>query len=48
LEAKLAAQAQSLADRVKARQLGSTSPEIQSFVKDMEEASKAMVESAQN
>jgi hypothetical protein len=47
LEAKLAAQAQSLADRVKARQLGTSSPEIQSFVKDMEEASKAMVESAQ-
>src|SRR5260370_39772289 len=40
LQGKLAAQAQSLADRVKARQPGTSSPEIQAFAKNMAERSK--------
>ena len=37
----------SLVDRVKARQLAESNPEFQSYAKNMEEASKAMTESAQ-
>ena len=46
IQEKLAAQAKSLVDRVKARQLDS-SPEMQNFVKNMEEAVVNMTESAQ-
>jgi hypothetical protein len=46
-EAKLAGQAKSLADRMKARELADANPQFQSFTKEMEEASKSMVESAQ-
>ncbi|HLK17319.1 MAG TPA: hypothetical protein VKT81_00145 [Bryobacteraceae bacterium] len=45
IQDKLAAQAKSLADRVKARQLDS-SPEMQSYVKNMEQAVQTMTESA--
>ena len=45
LQMKLAAQAKSLADRVKARQLDA-GPEMQSFAKNMEEAAGNMTESA--
>jgi hypothetical protein len=46
-EEKLAAQAKSLADRMKARELADANPQFQSFAKDMTEASQNMVESAQ-
>ena len=45
VQEKLAAQAQSLVDRAKARQLDS-SPEMQNFVKNMEESITNMTESA--
>ena len=45
MQEKLAAQAKSLADRVKARGLDS-SPEMQSYVKNMEQAVVTMTESA--
>ncbi len=47
LEEKLALQAKSLADRMKARQLADANPQFKSFTQDMEAASKAMLESAQ-
>ncbi len=46
-EEKLAAQAKSLADRMKARELGEANPQFQSFAKDMTEASQNMIDSAQ-
>jgi hypothetical protein len=46
-EEKLAAQAKSLADRMKARELGDTNPQFQNFSKEMQEASQSMIESAQ-
>ena len=46
-EDKLAAQAKSLADRMKARELADANPQFQNFAKEMEEASKSMIESAQ-
>jgi hypothetical protein len=46
-EEKLAAQAKSLADRMKARELADANPQFQSFTKEMEDASKTMLESAQ-
>jgi hypothetical protein len=45
-EGKLAGQAKSLADRMKARELD-TMPQFQAYAKDMEDASKAMIESAE-
>jgi hypothetical protein len=47
LEEKLAAQAKSLSDRMKARELADANPQFQSFAKDMDEASKAMLDGAQ-
>jgi hypothetical protein len=46
-EDKLAAQAKSLADRMKARELADANPQFQSFTKEMTEASQSMLESAQ-
>ena len=46
-EGKLAGQAKSLADRMKARELADANPQFQSFAKEMEDASKAMIESAE-
>jgi hypothetical protein len=46
-EDKLAAQAKSLADRMKARELADANPQFQNFAKDMTEASMSMIESAQ-
>jgi len=46
LEDKLAAQAKSLVERAKARGLDSASPEMQSFAKNLEQASVDMTESA--
>ena len=46
-EEKLAAQAKSLADRMKARELADANPQFQSFTKEMTEASQSMLESAQ-
>jgi hypothetical protein len=46
-EGKLAAQAKSLADRMKARELADANPQFQSFTKEMEEASKSMIQSAE-
>ncbi len=46
-EGKLAAQAKSLADRMKARELSDANPQFQSFTKEMEEASKNMIDSAE-
>ena len=45
-EDKLAAQAKSLADRMKARELADANTQFQVFAKEMEEASKTMIESA--
>src|SRR6202049_996491 len=46
-QAKLAAQAKSLSDRMKARELAGANSEFQSFAKEMDEASKAMLEAAE-
>jgi len=46
-EDKLAAQAKSLADRMKARELSDANSQFQSFAKDMTEASQNMLDSAQ-
>jgi hypothetical protein len=46
-EGKLAGQAKSLADRMKARELADANPQFQSFTKEMEDASKSMIESAE-
>ena len=46
-EGKLAAQAKSLADRMKARELADANPQFHSFTKEMEEASKNMIASAE-
>jgi len=46
LEDKLAAQSKSLVERAKARGLDSASPEMQSFAKNLEQASMDMTESA--
>ncbi len=46
-EEKLAAQAKSLADRMKARELADANPQFQSFTKEMTEASQSMIDSAQ-
>lgn len=46
VEDKLAAQAKSLVDRVKARGLDSAGPEMQTFAKKMEDASNKMIETA--
>lgn len=46
IQDKLAAQAKSLVERTKARQLDTTSPEMQSFTKELEEAAKSMVETS--
>jgi hypothetical protein len=46
-EGKLAGQAKSLADRMKARELTDANPQFQSFTKEMEDASKTMIESAE-
>jgi len=46
-EAKLSAQAKSLADRMKARELADANSQFHVFTKEMEEASKDMIESAE-
>jgi len=46
-EGKLAAQAKSLADRMKARELAEANPQFQKYAQEMEEASKSMIESAE-
>jgi hypothetical protein len=46
-EDKLAAQAKSLADRMKAREIADANPQFQTFTKEMTEASQNMIDSAQ-